>query len=208
MSDGQPHRPLADTLTHASIFLRLNRTEAAPREVAWRQFYEQYAPVIAGYARQRGASAQQADEVVQSVIAGFFEASPRFVYDPARGRFRAYLRTCATNALHRIRKAQSTISAVPVDEVEEAAGDSADEVWDRLWRQQILRRAIELARDHYTRNGNPNTFLAFERNVLLNVPAPQCAEQLGMNVASVHQAKTRVTAKLKEIRETLTDDEG
>jgi RNA polymerase sigma-70 factor (ECF subfamily) len=208
MSEVKPTRS-SEAVTRASIFVKLNGADPAPRELAWKQFYEFYAPVVSGYARQRGASPQQADEVVQNVISGFFEASPRFVYDPSRGRFRAYLRTCATHALERIRSASRASHPVPVEEMEATPVESEnDELWDRLWRQQILRRALDLAREHYSLKGNPNTFLAFEKNVLEGVSAQQCADDLGINVASVHQAKTRVTEKLKEIRAILTEEEG
>jgi DNA-directed RNA polymerase specialized sigma24 family protein len=90
-----------EAATRASIFIRLKATDAQPRELAWKQFYDRYAPVISSYAYRNGASRQQADEVVQDIIAGFFEASPRFVYDPARGRFRAYLKSCVVRALVR-----------------------------------------------------------------------------------------------------------
>lgn len=92
MAEIDPITPPQLTATRASIFLKLKRTDPAPRELAWRQFYDRYAPVIFDYARRRGASAQQADEVVQNVIGGFFEASPRFAYDPARRRLRGYHR--------------------------------------------------------------------------------------------------------------------
>src|SRR5262252_4965856 len=92
-----------DSATHPSIFLKLKDSDPAPRELAWREFYNRYAPVISGYTRRKGATAQQADEVVQDVIGGFFAASPRFVYDPSRGRFRAYLKTCAAHALAKVR---------------------------------------------------------------------------------------------------------
>ena len=74
VSDETPMIDL-DLQTRPSIFLRLKQSEAAPRELAWRQFYDRYGPVIANYARRKGANQQQADEVVQDVITGFFAAS-------------------------------------------------------------------------------------------------------------------------------------
>jgi RNA polymerase sigma-70 factor (ECF subfamily) len=198
------------TSTRPSIFLKLKRTDPAPRELAWRQFYDRYAPVIFDYARRRGASAQQADEVVQNVIGGFFEASPRFVYDPARGRFRGYLKSCVGRALARMHGTRARHDPVPVDELQlpdDRVGDEA-ELWERLWRQQLLRRAVEIARQHYSRKGKLQTFLAFEQNVLQGKSAADTAQALGMNVGSVHTAKTRVTEKLREIRATLEDEEG
>src|SRR4051794_8411579 len=100
-----PSSPAAgsvDSATRPSIFLRLKQSDRAPRELAWRQFYDQYAPVISSYARRKGASPQQAEEIVQDVISGFYAASPKFIYDPARGRFRGYLKTCVARARSRI----------------------------------------------------------------------------------------------------------
>ena len=210
MAEIDPTTPPQLTSTRPSIFLKLKRTDPAPRELAWRQFYDRYAPVIFDYARRRGASAQQADEVVQNVIGGFFEASPRFVYDPARGRFRGYLKSCVGRALARMHGTRARRDPVPVDEMhlpDDRARDEA-ELWERLWRQQLLRRAVEIARQHYSRKGKLQTFLAFEQNVLQGKPAADTARALGMNVGSVHTAKTRVTEKLREIRATLEDEEG
>jgi len=197
----------AETATRASIFLKLKQSDSAPRELAWKQFYEHYAPVISSYAYRKGATKQQADEVVQDVICGFFEASPRFVYDPSRGRFRGYLMTCVARALSRKNAARSRGSTVSVDQVE-ISDDRDEELWEKLWQQQMLRRAMAIVREQYLHKGKLHTFLAFEQNVVLGVSAPDTAKQLGVNVASVHAAKTRVTEKLREVRAMLHDEEG
>jgi RNA polymerase sigma-70 factor (ECF subfamily) len=197
--------------TRASIFLKLKASDAHPREVAWRQFYEQYAPVISSYAYRNGASRQQADEVVQDVICGFFEASPRFVYDPSRGRFRGYLKACVARALQRRKLSNTRARAVSVDDVDLAdernGGGDDDELWDKLWQQQVLRRAMEMVREQYARKGKSQTFEAFEQNVVKGSSASETAKLLGMNVASVHAAKSRVTEKLREVRAMLDDEE-
>ena len=41
--------------TNPSIFLRLNRTDAAVRELAWDEFQRRYAPAIAAFARRLGS---------------------------------------------------------------------------------------------------------------------------------------------------------
>lgn len=204
ISSERPPGPLA---TPASIFLRLKQSDPAPRELAWKQFYDRYAPVIAGYAKQRGANSQQADEVVQDVVTGFFAVSPRFTYDPSRGRFRSYLKTCASRAVMRIHGAQLRAQDVPADEVEVV--DERDEaLWEKLWQQQILRRAMEVVRGQYADHGKLQTFQAFEMNVIQGLSAPETAEKLGMSVQSVHTAKNRVTEKLRAVRASLHDEEG
>jgi len=201
-ADGAP-----ETATRASIFIKLKTSDAQPRELAWRQFYQRYAPVISSYAYRNGANRQQAEEVVQDVICGFFEASPRFVYDPSRGRFRAYLKACVGRALQRRKLSHSRARAVSMDDVD-VPDERDDELWEKLWQQQILRRAMEMVREQYARKGKLQTFEAFEQNVVKGISASDTAQRLAMNVASVHAAKSRVTEKLREVRARLDDEEG
>ena len=57
------------------------------------------------------------------------------------------------------------------------AGD--DELWEKLWQQQILRRAMEMVREQYARKGKLQTFEAFEQNVVKGVSAAETARLLG-----------------------------
>jgi RNA polymerase sigma factor (sigma-70 family) len=196
------------TATRASIFIRLKDTDAQPRELAWKQFYERYAPVISSYAYRNGASRQQAEELVQDIISGFFEASPRFVYDPARGRFRAYLKSCVVRALARRKLTRERARAVPIELGDDVPDARDDGLWEKLWQQQIICRAMEIVREHYSSKGKLLTFHAFELNVVKNISAAETAKSLGMNIGSVHTAKSRVTDKLRDVRAMLEDEEG
>ena len=205
-----------DMTTRASVFLRLKETDPAPRELAWQAFHDRYAPMIHGYARRKGATPQQAEDIVQDVMLGFFSASPRFVYNPAVGRFRGYLRVCVHRALKKIRDAQRGASAssasMSVEELnlpDDKAENPADlGLWDDLWERQQLNRILAEVREHYRSKGKIETFLAFERNVLFNEPAPKVAGDLGLSVASVHMAKIRVTQRLASLRKQIIDEEG
>jgi len=203
-----------ETQTRASVFLRLKETDPVPRELAWQAFYDRYAPLIAGYARSKGATPQQADEIVQDVMLGFFSASPRFVYNPAAGRFRGYLRVCVGRALKRLRDADRSgrLPSVSLDDIDipdAKADDPADVgLWDELWERERLGRILAEAREHYHRKGRTETFLAFERNVLFGEPAAMVAQELGMSPASVHVAKMRVTRRLAALKTRLIEEEG
>ena len=201
-----------DMATRPSVFVRLKATDAEPRELAWQQFYERYAPLITGYARRRGVTPEQAEEIVQDVMLGFFAASPKFVYDPSRGHFRSYLRTCVSRALRRLRDADRAhrTGSVPLDEIDvpdPRADEAADQLlWDELWERQRLHRILDEVREHYRRKGRVETFLAFERNVLFGEPPDQIAHDLGISVASVHMAKMRVTRRLAEEKEKFGEE--
>ncbi|MGH7178184.1 MAG: sigma factor, partial [Tepidisphaeraceae bacterium] len=90
---------LPDATTNPSIFLRLKQSDTAPREIAWAEFHKRYAPIITAFAQRLGARSQDVDDVVQDVLLGFYSKSPTFIYDPAKGRFRGYLKVCTYRAL-------------------------------------------------------------------------------------------------------------
>jgi RNA polymerase sigma-70 factor, ECF subfamily len=203
-----------DMTTRPSVFMKLKATDPAPRELAWQEFYDRYAPLIASYARRKGVVGQQADEIVQDVMLGFFAASPKFVYDPNRGHFRGYLRTCVGRALRRQREgdAKHRVRAIPLDEIDvqdQRAEDPADlKLWDDLWERQQLHRILDEVREHYRRKGRIETFLAFERNVLFGESPEAIAADLGISVPSVHMAKMRVTRRLSEKKAKMSEEEG
>lgn len=200
MSDGATIDPLA---TRASLLLRL-KSDGPQREVAWRDFHGRYGPVIASYARAMGVRRQDIDDVVQDVLMGFYAATPEFNYDPARGRFRSYLRTCVW------RKIQRRMEKLPMrtSDALEWIG-TADRTWDEIWESHALHRALAKVRDRYDRRPDRRkTFLAFEMYSMLGRPADEVATELGISVASVHAAKSRVSRAVAKLARTLAEAEG
>lgn len=180
--------------TRPSIFLRLNSSDTEPRELAWSEFRQRYAPVVAGFARKLGVRAQDVDDVIQDVFLGFFSVSPTFVYDPSKGRFRGYLKTVTTRSIRARVGKLLKINTVPLDQVADDAPPLEDS-WDQSWHEQILRRAMHAVRADYA--AHPKTFEAFELNVIRRQAAADVAAQLGMSVNSVYKAKERISAALR-----------
>ena len=195
----------SDESTHPSLFLRLNEADVEPRELAWGEFHARYSPIIAGFARRMGASPHESDDIVQQVMLGFFRVSPNYVYDSRKGRFRSYLWRCTYNEIRRqwaagrFRRAMQPLPEQLLDP------NLAEEVWNDQWEQQLLRRALEDIRRHYRDN---TTFRAFQLYVMLGVPAEEVARRLKMQINSVHKAKERVTAALRERVHALQAESG
>src|SRR3954449_3537925 len=189
--------------TRPSIFVRLNGTNDGPREIAWSDFRKRYAPIIAGFARNLGARPQEIDDVIQDVLMGFFAKSPTFIYDPAKGRFRGYLKVCTYRALRKRIGHEARLHGKPLDEVE-AESVSVEQVWNDVWEQELLRRALNDIRDSM---GQTKTFMAFEKYVVLDQPAQAVAEKLGMHVNSVYRAKEQITKLLQDKLLALTDED-
>jgi RNA polymerase sigma factor (sigma-70 family) len=192
-----------DSATNPTIFLRLNESKSAPREMAWDEFGRRYAPIITAFARRLGARPQDVDDVVQDVLLGFFLKSPTFVYDPAKGRFRGYLKVCTYRALRKRIGHEARLHGKPLDEVE-AESVSVDQVWNDVWEQELLRRALEDIRESM---GQTKTFMAFEKYVVLDQPAQSVAEKLGMHVNSVYRAKEQITKLLQDKVVSMTDED-
>jgi RNA polymerase sigma factor (sigma-70 family) len=182
-----------DFITNPSIFLRLNRTDQRLRELAWTEFRDRYAPVIAGFARNFGAHQQDVDDVIQQVLLGFFAKSPTFAYDPAKGRFRGYLKTCTCNLLRNLAARRANAMAVPIDQIDPDS-IQVEQVWNDLWEDQLIQRSVADVRREL---GGGRTFRAFEMYVILDMPAQRVADELGLHVDSVYRAKEQVAAKLR-----------
>ena len=180
--------------TNPSIFLRLKQSDPTPREFAWGEFHSRYAPIIAGFAHRLGARPQDLDDIVQDVLLGFFSTSPAFVYDPAKGRFRGYLKVCTWRAVRTHVGKEVRFGGVPLDQIDPEAV-AIEHVWRDVWAQELLARAVEELRG---KMGETKTFQAFEQYVALNQPAQSVADTLGVHIMTVYQSKKQITRLLRE----------
>jgi len=193
--------------TRESLFLRL-KADTPAVEVAWNEFYTRYAPIIGGFARKLGARPQDVADVIQDVLVGFFAASPSFVYEPSKGRFRGYLKTCTFRAIQKRFAVNARFAGVSVEEID-PADHRIEETWNDLWETEKLRHALDHVRDRYaTRPDRIKTFRAFEMYVLLERPAEEVAIELQISVDSVHAAKTRISRALKAAVQEMDETHG
>jgi RNA polymerase sigma factor (sigma-70 family) len=180
--------------TNPSIFLRLNRTDTALRELAWDEFHQRYAAAIASFARQIGVRPGDIEDVVQDVLLGFYATSPSFVYDPGKGRFRGYLKTCTFHVVQRRLGRDAKFRGLPLEQVDPEALE-VEQVWSDVWEQEQLRRAVEELRGEI---GTTKTFRAFELYVILDLPPQEVSRRLALHIDNVYRAKERVTRMLRE----------
>jgi len=196
-------------LTHASLFIRLNK-DGTQREIAWTEFHNLYSPVIAGFARRMGAKPQDIDDLVQEVINGFYCVSPTFVYNPAVGRFRGYLKACVWNKLTEFRRKQGQeMTGILRGDIRDPDDIAVETVWNDVWETEKLGRALAVVRQRYSTNGErQRTFRAFEMCTLLERPPEQVAAELGLSHESVRSAKSRVSRALREEFDRIDDITG
>lgn len=190
-------------VTNPDLFVKLKGDDEAGRQIAWSDFYSRYAPIITGYARKLGARGDEAEDIVQEVMTGFFNATPRFSYDPAKGRFRGYLKVAAIRAIQAL-VAGKKIHSISLDALQQDVAQ-VDTRWDEVWDRERLAYALAATRTHY--QNNP-TFKAFERFAVLGESAQSVAQDLGLSVDGVYQAKARVTAAMRQRIEQMEKEDG
>ena len=193
----------ADT-THLSFLLRL-RDRAD--KLSWQEFHERYGRLLYRYARARGASHADAEDVVQDVELYLFKAVDGLEYDARKGRFRAYLRAAVVHAMGRraSQEARQPVGLDPrkLDYLTSEKDASADARWQREWQLHRLRWAMRCVAGGF----EPTTLKAFEMHVLAGRSVAETADKLGISKASVYQAKSRVLKRLRQ-RLAAADPEG
>jgi RNA polymerase sigma-70 factor (ECF subfamily) len=181
--------------TRASLLVRIRDTHD---KEAWRQFVQVYAPVLYAYARKRGVQDADAADLTQEVLRAV--AAGRLEYDPQRGSFCAWLFTVAHHKLYdflaRQRRhgqgsgdtgAQDMLEAQPAREEDSA-------LWDQEYEQRLFNWAAEQVRGHF----HDSTWRAFWLTAVEGKSGKEAAEALGITVAAVYLAKSRVMARLRE----------
>lgn len=184
--------------TRSSLLARL---KDRGDEIAWREFYRLYPPLLYRFARSRGLPHADAEEVRDQCLAVVVKAISGFEYQRARGGFKAWLRTMAENKVRdllrgRRERAATTeeILAVPGREPTPA------EVWEQNWRSEHLLFCVELVRPEVS---EPN--FAIFRLLLDGLSVPEVCGRLGVSARRVYKAKEVV---LRRVRRKLAVLEG
>jgi RNA polymerase sigma factor (sigma-70 family) len=184
--------------TRASLLLRLRDPQDGG---AWREFVDLYAPLVYGYARRQGLQDADAADLCQDVLLAVAGAVGRLEYDPARGAFRNWLFTVVRRKLANWRRAQKNrpdggdggATQALQQQPTEPGGGQAE--WEAQWEERLFAWACEQVRGDVTEA----TWKAFWRTAVDDQPGKQVAADLGLTVAAVYRARSRVLARIKEL---------
>jgi RNA polymerase sigma-70 factor (ECF subfamily) len=190
--------------TRASLLVRLRDPGD---EASWREFVDVYAPLIYGYARKQGLQDADAVDLSQDVISAVSGAVSRLDYDPRRGTFRRWLFTIVRRKLSNWRRAQRSRPHGSGDTgtqrlLEQHPQPEAGEAeWDVEWEERLYAWACEQIRGAVSEA----TWQAFWRTAIDGQPGKQVAADLGLSVAAVYHARSRVLARLKELVQSVQE---
>lgn len=186
-------------VTHPSLLVRIRNTDDA---AAWSEFVEIYSPLIYGFSRKQGLQDADAVDVTQDVLRIVARSIGRLEYDPVRGSFRGWLFTIVRNELKdwfsRQRSAVvGTGDSSAVRRFEELPADDSDN--SAVWDQEHQRRLFEWASERVRTEVQESTWFAFWETAVKGHSGKDVALELGISVAAVYLAKSRVMARLKEL---------
>lgn len=190
--------------TRPSLLLRLRDVEDAQ---AWSEFVDLYTPLVFGHCRRHGLQEADAADVAQEVMQIAAQRLPGFEYDSHRGKFRGWLLQTTRNRLFKFfdrqKRAPSPASETTLGRfVEGEAGADEQERWEEEYRQRLFDWAAEKARPEF----QSPTWDAFWLTAIDSLSVKEVAAKVGISLGAVYVARSRVTARLRELIETATDE--
>jgi RNA polymerase sigma-70 factor (ECF subfamily) len=176
----------------------LSRVRNPADDSAWREFDAKYRELILRYCRARGLQTSDAEDVRQIAMANLARSLRSFEYEPARGRFRAYLGQVVRSAVSRyFRRPEQQPGALDTNVLVTAKAEDAgqaDEVWEREWVRHHYRLAMQTVRAAF----DPKSVQIFDR-LLAGAGVSQLASDFQTTSQAVHKIKHRIRDRLKEL---------
>lgn len=191
--------------TRETLILRLRDSED---DASWREFVEIYTPLLFGYCRKRGLSAEDASDVVQEVMRSVALAMKGFEYDPSKGKFKGWLFTAVRNAIGRHFKKQSRLPLTAADTrivglIEQAPDPNEVGNWEEDYQIKLLGWAMEKVKPEFAER----IWAAFEQTAVQGRAPDDVAVSIGMSKNAVAIAKHRVIKRLREKAQSVDADQ-
>lgn len=187
--------------THASVFFCPTSSPQAAAQ-RWEAVHRRYRDVIIAWCRKRELSHACAEDVAQEIWVRLL--GQLHSYDPARGRFRSWLKAVVNNALVDYWRRQGKQAerggiggSVFLDRLANLASPEASTELSVAIERQANNLAAEVLARVRSRLQD-TTWQAFYQTLVEKRPASEVAKELGISVASVYKNTYRVKQMLQE----------
>ena len=208
--------------TRLSVLEAVRSDDRAVRLQAFERLAGAYWKPVYKYLRLRWhVSAEDAEDLAQGFFAAAFEKAFFERFDPARGRFRTFLRTCLDGFASKQRaaaRAQKRGGGAPHLHLDFAQAEGElvrqppgaeldlDEYFHREWMRGLFEQAVESLRRRAAETGKGVPFAVFERYDLQRgtkaVTYADVASELGLPVT---QVTNHLSAMRRELRRHLME---
>jgi RNA polymerase sigma-70 factor (ECF subfamily) len=190
--------------TRQSLLIRAQTGETN----AWKDLTDLYRPMILGWLNRQGVPARDLDDLSQEVLLSVVKHLPSFQHSGQRGAFRSWLRTIICSRTADYWRA--------MDKGAEPSGGSGataalqsivdpESALNRQWDEEHDRYVLHCLLDLVEQEFEPETLRAFRRLALDGVSGADAAQELGLSVAAVYVAKSRVLQRIRQEAEGLID---
>lgn len=177
-------------------------------ESAWTKLVTLYQPLIYGWLHRQAVPPQEAADLTQEVLVVLVRELRGFAHAGHPGSFRGWLRAITVNRARAfLRGAGTRARAAGGDDMFRVIDqlEDSDSALTREWNEEhdahVVRQILSLIETDF----EPTTVQIFRRLVLEEARAPEVAAELGMAVAAVYAAKSRVLRRVRQEAEGLLD---
>lgn len=148
-----------------------------------------------------GLQIEDANDLVQEVMALLLRKLPAFEYDRTRS-FRSWLKTVTINKLReRLRRRQLPMSEATESVLAQIEDPKSESFWEVEYRRQVVARAIALMEKDF----KPPTWQACRRYLFEGASPDALAAEYQISVWTIYSAKSRLLKRLREELDGLLD---
>jgi len=171
----------------------LGRLVETPSGAEWQRLSEVYGPLVASWVEHADVASADVDDVVQEVLIVVLKRVSEFEHQHP-GAFRAWLRAILSNQLKKyFRENPRSKCRISLEGICDPQSPDS-QLFDREHDQFLAARAMRIVMHEF----EPNTWKAFQWQVIDNQSPQEVATRLGSSINAVIKSKSRVLRRLRE----------
>lgn len=178
--------------THISVIDGVWKSD----DSAWKRFNDIYSPLIRLHGHDCGLDSDSLDDLVQEVLISVASNTQNFTYDPAKGRFRDFLRSIIRHRANDILRKKYRIGKVPVIEMD---NPSLDDLFLEEWQKHVEKTALDMLK----KNISAKHYQIYELLVIHRKRVKEVASFFGLPEQTIYSIRKRTEEKLKQIIEKI-----
>ena len=183
----------------------LSRLKNWNDQESWRVFFDTYWKLIYNTAVRAGLTEAEAQDVVQETVIAVSKNIPGFVYDPAKGSFKAWLlRQTSWRISSQFRKRmpvrrtnrdpQTSSRTSTLERIPDPRLPALEMLWNQEWETNLLDAALRRVKAKV----DAKQYQIFDLYIRKNWPASKVSRDLKISPARVYLAKHRIAKLLKQ----------
>lgn len=180
--------------TSVGLLERVRRQDAK----AWEQCVDLYGPMIYGWCRRSGLSAEDSADISQEVFRSIWRGLDSFQKQKPEDSFRAWLRAVTLNQIRDFARKKQAGEAVggsdAVTQIHQVPAEDPESFDAETGTSGVVGRALDIIRNDF----EETTWKAFLLTTLSGYSSREAAEELGLTPNAVRKAKARVLHRLRQ----------